>query len=29
MAKTSKNILDEARSTIKQIGIDEARTHDR
>ena len=25
MAKTSKNILDEARSTIKQIGIDEAR----
>jgi hypothetical protein len=26
MAKTSKNILDEARSTIKQIGIDEART---
>ena len=26
MAKTAKNILDEARSTIKQIGIDEART---
>src|SRR6202021_406085 len=26
MAKTSKNILDEARSTVKQIGIDEART---
>jgi len=25
MAKTSKNILDEARSTIKQIDIDEAR----
>ena len=25
MAKTSKNILDEARSTIKQLGIDEAR----
>ena len=25
MVKTSKNILDEARSTIKQIDIDEAR----